>query len=174
MKKAKGKKKVVLTPLQKANRKVRELTAALQLAKAREINQQSNHEFRVERLGKEEAALRQTIADKQKAIVARDEAIAQRDATIRLRDERIVDLTNERNRIVHIVDQFTSVQITSHGTEMRVAAGTVATPDKLRLGVPPLVAAKVGGGLNEQFKREMLQEPARESVWERASKYRSL
>ena len=143
---------VKLTPVQKLKRAVRDLKVNLADANVREQRLQANLDYRGQRATEDAQRAAQALADKQKAIAARDEVIAQKDAVIRLRDERIVDLTNERNRIVRIVDQFTSVQITSHGTEMRVSSSATSTPDKLRLPVPGLVSAQIDNTPKQMFK----------------------
>lgn len=158
--KRKVKKQVVkLTPLQRANRKARDLKRALVRVQAQLAQAHNNHEFRAQRATEDAQRAAQAIADKQKAIAARDETIAQRDAVIRLRDERIGDLTNERNRIVRIVDQFTSVQILSHGTELRVSSGAPSAPAALRLPVPGLVAQAIQQD-EKNHAKTVLSEPS--------------
>lgn len=138
-------KKVKLTLVQRANRKVRELKGYNARLTADMARNTATHENRVLRLSLEIDNAAKAIADKAQTIARRDEVLAQQAAVLRLRDERIVDLTNERNRIVRLVDQFTSVQIVGHGMQVSASIGT-SSPDKLRLPVPGLVAAQMEGG----------------------------
>lgn len=57
-------------------------------------------------------------------------SIAQRDQTIQDKDKRLVDAVAERDRILRIVDQFTSISIVPLGSAQGLAAGNM--PKDLR------------------------------------------
>lgn len=57
--------------------------------------------------------------------------IVQRDAEIRLRDSYLAEARAERDRLIRMVDQFTSVSIVAHGATLNPPA-LENQPNKLR------------------------------------------
>lgn len=81
-------------------------------------------ENRVKSLTGETERNAKTIADKNEAIAKRDEKIA-------LLAQNVSDVKAERDRLIRMVDQFTSVQIIGHGQTLATVMN-VSVPGGLR------------------------------------------
>lgn len=96
------------------------------------------------------------------------ETIAQKNAAIQVRDARIGEITAERDRVLRLVDQFTSVQITTHGTELRVSSNAASSPAALRSGQKDVVTKAdpvVTAAAQEEKRREEVAKAYRSSIF---------
>jgi len=119
------KRKAAVSPIQKL--KTRALSSAQKLGAARRVieHEREQHEQQVRSMNDKNDTQSKIIADKVAAIAARDE---------KLRDQATLTAiaTAERDRLVRIIDQFTSVTITPHMVPMGVLRDSVNLPQQLR------------------------------------------
>lgn len=87
--------------------------------------QATTAESRIHNLTTEAERAAQAMKDK-------NEAIAKRDESIRLLGLQVGAYQAERDRIVRIVDQFTSIQIIGHGQQLGVSSSASSSPGTLR------------------------------------------
>jgi hypothetical protein len=107
----------------------------------------------------------EATAQKQREVESLSETVSQKNAAISLRDARIGEITAERDRILHLVNQFTSVQITTHGTELKIGTAPSA-PNLLRSGTVLSVKADavVNASAQEEKRREDVAQAYRSSI----------
>lgn len=114
------------TALERAKQKLKDIEARLIVVTSKAVDRDQMQEGRLLALQKEIDLKNLTIADKNLVITRRDETIQQRDSQIN-------HMIRERDTIVRIVDQFTSIQITPLGTTTNNLGTNQSTPAELRL-----------------------------------------